>query len=72
MGATVQILSAVGKGCPDLLVGYKGMNILLEVKTGNGKLTPDQITWPGGWDGRVHICRTPAEAESIVRNLTSE
>ena len=34
LGATVQHLHAVGKGCPDLLVGYKGSNYLLEVKDG--------------------------------------
>jgi hypothetical protein len=31
-GATVQLLHAVGEGCPDLLVGYRGGNYLLEVK----------------------------------------
>lgn len=35
-GATVQTLAAVGKGCPDLLVGYKGKNFLLEVKVPGG------------------------------------
>ena len=26
IGATVQPLHAVGKGCPDLLIGYRGDN----------------------------------------------
>lgn len=33
IGAIVQSLATVGEGCPDLLVGYAGRWILLEVKT---------------------------------------
>jgi len=69
IGASVQILSFVGKGCPDLLTGYKGKNILLEVKTGKGKLTPDQVIWHSEWQGQVHTCRTAEEAEQILRKI---
>jgi hypothetical protein len=65
--ASVQILSTVGKGCPDLLVGYEGHNILMEVKVKKGKLTPDQVVWHNGWRGIVIIVRTPAEAEAALR-----
>ena len=56
VGAVVQSLAAVGKGVPDLLVGYQGKTILLEVKDGNKppsarKLTEDQIKWHGAWRG---------------------
>ena len=55
-GATVQSLAAVGKGVPDLLVGYKGQTLLMEVKDGRNplskqKLTEDQLTWHGNWKG---------------------
>ena len=55
-GAFVQSLAAVGNGCPDLLIGYRGRTILLEVKDGSKvpsaqKLTPDQLDWHGGWSG---------------------
>ncbi len=30
--AEVEHLHMVGKGCPDILVGYKGKNVLLEIK----------------------------------------
>jgi hypothetical protein len=33
-GATVQSLAGVGKGVPDLLVGFKGQTLLFEVKDG--------------------------------------
>ena len=32
-GATVQSLAGVGKGTPDLLVGYKGQTLHLKLKT---------------------------------------
>jgi Holliday junction resolvase len=55
-GATVQSLAAVGKGVPDLLVGYKGKTLLMEVKDGRKplsaqRLTEDQLTWHGNWKG---------------------
>lgn len=55
-GASVQSLAAVGKGVPDLLVGYKGTTLLMEVKDGRKppsaqKLTEDQLKWHGAWKG---------------------
>lgn len=55
-GATVQSLAAVGKGVPDLLVGYQGQTLLMEVKDGNKSpsarlLTEDQLRWHGSWKG---------------------
>jgi len=55
-GATVQSLAAVGKGTPDLLVGFEGETYLMEVKDGKKppsgrKLTPDQEVWHGNWTG---------------------
>jgi hypothetical protein len=66
-GASVQILSTVGKGCPDLLVGYNEVNYLLEVKYEDGKLTPDQRVFHAQWNGKVHIVRTSQEAVRIVK-----
>ena len=33
-GATVQSLAAVGQGVPDLLVGFQGKTLLMEIKDG--------------------------------------
>ena len=54
-GATVASLHAVGRGLPDLLVGFRGENYLLEVKTDRGKLTQAQVTWHETWRGRVAV-----------------
>jgi len=55
-GATVQSLAGVGKGVPDLLVGYQGQTLLLEIKDGHKPpsarlLTEDQLKWHGSWKG---------------------
>ena len=75
LGATVQHLHAVGKGCPDLLVGYKGNNYLLEVKDGEKpesarKLTPDQVIWHYDWKGQVAIVTSPEEAIDTIKKLS--
>ena len=59
-GATVEHLHAVGGGCPDLLVGYRGANYLLEVKDGqkvaSGRtLTREQVVWHATWRGQKVI-----------------
>jgi len=55
-GATVQSLAAVGKGVPDLLVGFQGKTLLMDVKDGSKppsarELTEDQLQWHGAWRG---------------------
>ena len=50
MGCTVQHLHTIGKGCPDILVGIKDINLLVEIKDGNKfpserKLTTDEKKW---------------------------
>lgn len=58
VGASVQTLSA--KGVPDLLVGWRGRNLLLEVKDcakipSQQRLTPDQQVWHAAWRGQVTV-----------------
>lgn len=72
IGCTVQHLHSVGQGCPDLLVGYRGFNYLLEVKDGKKppserKLKPDQIEWHQLWKGQVAVVTNINEAIAVVR-----
>ena len=67
VGASVQPLHAVGGGVPDLLVGYRGRNWLVEVKDGEKpasarKLTPDQAEWHAAWRGQVAVLKSDEEA----------
>lgn len=71
IGASVQILAAVGNGCPDLLVGYRGVNYTIEVKDGRKrrsetKLTPDQLRWHGDWRGQSGIAYTLDDALVLI------
>jgi len=63
LGASVEILSGVGHGCPDILVGICGQTILVEIKTEKGKLRPEQLKWHGTWRGaRPVIIRSVQDA----------
>jgi hypothetical protein len=57
MGFSVLNLSAVGMGCPDLLVGKNGQNFLLEIKSEKGTLTPAQIEFHKNWQGHCKIIK---------------
>ena len=76
-GCTVQTLHEVGDGCPDLLCGIDGMNILLECKDGTKppskrKLTPEQVARHGKWYGQVDVVTSPVEAIRAVNRHTYE
>ncbi len=67
-GHSVTLLSTVGDGCPDLLIGRGGVNILAEVKLPGGKddLTDDQLDWHSKWRGQAIIIRTTEDAINAV------
>jgi len=72
IGCSVQSLAACGSGVPDLLVGYRGYNVLLEIKDGKKipskrKLTQDQTVWHVLWKGQVKVVETVEQAISAVR-----
>lgn len=66
VGASVQSLAATGNGVPDLLVGFRGQNHILEVKTDKGKLTPCQVEWHAAWRGSVVTVRNADEALQAI------
>ena len=52
MGASVQHTHQLGQGAPDAICGYKGVNLLIEIKDGGKppskrKLTPDEQATAG-------------------------
>jgi len=72
VGASVQSLASIGKGCPDLLVGYHGILYLMEVKDGTNVpskqlLTDDQKKWHEAWTGSpVYVVRSIDQALRIL------
>jgi hypothetical protein len=75
-GMSVQPLSTVGKGCPDLLVGWNGRNWLLEVKNPKNpnikqKFTPAEMDWHALWRGQVDVVHTIEEALAVIADPPS-
>ena len=66
IGAQVEHLHTLGKGCPDILVGYRGTNYLLEIKSPGGKLTDDERYWRELWRGQVAVVYSADEAIEVV------
>ena len=67
VGASVQPIHTLGSGVPDLLVGWQGVNFLLEIKDGNLSpskrvLTQDEATWHAKWRGTVTTVNNVDEA----------
>lgn len=68
IGATVRIATALGKGFPDLVVGFRGSTRLWECKKPGGELRDDQADFHRDWRGApVEIVRT---ADDVIRLLT--
>ena len=74
-GCSVQSLASIGRGCPDLLVGYAGRTLLVEVKAEAGPRgglahrlrNEDQERWAARWRGcPVRIARTPEGAVALL------
>jgi Holliday junction resolvase len=64
-GATVVDLSGVGKGCPDLLVGFSNKTYLIEIKRDKqAKFTPQQLQFYELWRGGI-IARIETINEAI-------
>jgi Holliday junction resolvase len=74
LGASVQILSDVGKGCPDIVVGIFGKNFLIEIKDGKKcpsaqKLTEMEYVFFQYWKGQVSIIKSSQEVVEFINNL---
>ena len=71
VGATVTVLSQVGYGCPDILVGFRGVNYLLEIKDGEKppskqQLTPAETRWHDEWRGQAAIVNSVDAAIGVI------
>jgi len=68
-GATVFCSHQIGKGFPDLVVGYKGKNFLIEVKNTKGKLTPKEKEFLSFWKGKIHVVSSIEETEKLLASI---
>ncbi len=63
--------ASLGKGFPDIVVGFRGLNVALEVKDGEKApsaraLSADERDWHDTWPGQVAIVTSPEEAVMAV------
>ena len=73
IGCSVTSIAQCGKGVPDLIVGFKKKNYLIELKDGNKKpsarkLTPDEIEFHAKWRGQVAVCNSFDEILKLINN----
>ena len=61
VGASVLLIDDI-----DLIVGFRGVNYLLEVKTAKGRLNKKQEKFFRGWVGQVNIVRTVEQALGLI------
>ena len=71
IGASVYDTSAVGRGFPDLVVGFRGRTLLIECKDGAKrpsarKLTPEQVEFQVGWRGHWAVAISADDAVAIA------
>jgi hypothetical protein len=76
-GCSVQSLASVGLGCPDLLVGIAGLNVLLEVKNeanipSKRVLTPEEKKFHQSWKGQVVVVESPHQAVDAIRRCLAK
>jgi hypothetical protein len=61
----------VGKGFPDIVIGYKGINYLIEIKDGNKppsarKLTDAELKFHNDWRGQIKIVNNLDEVLNLL------
>jgi hypothetical protein len=67
VGASVAVTSALGSGFPDIVVGFRGVNYLMEIKDGSKppskrRLTPKEKEFHDLWRGSVVVVNDIDEA----------
>lgn len=73
-GATVVSLASMKHGCPDLMVGYAGETLLMEIKRdAKARFTSDQLDFLGKWKGgaisRVDSVEAAIRALGIIKKV---
>jgi hypothetical protein len=74
LAASVQDLSSIGQGCPDILVGWRGYNFLVEIKDGDKfpahrRLTVAEHDWHEKWAGQVIVAISAEDAINQIVHL---
>jgi hypothetical protein len=66
LGCSVKLSHGVGAGWPDTAVGFGGLTLLVEIKSGKGKLNDRQLEWLEDWTGGHYVVRNLDDVERLV------
>jgi hypothetical protein len=66
VGCSVYDASKFGGGFPDIVVGFRGLTLCLEIKIAKGKLRPSQVEFHEGWNGHSCVVHSLGEAIQAV------
>lgn len=74
-GASVMDTASLGNGCPDIVIGYKGHSVLVEIKDGANPpskrmLTKDEIEFMNAWRGKYVIIESVDDAIQLLKALS--
>ena len=64
--ASVENLSSQGNGMTDILVGWKGLSIPMEIKGDKGRLTQAQKDFFARYQGHAVVVRNSTEAAAEI------
>lgn len=76
-GFSVYITSHVGKGFPDIIIGYGGVNYLIEIKDGKKaksaqKLTKAEQEFFDTWRGQVIVINSREKAYNLAMAIITK
>ena len=66
-GASVFDLHEVGRGLPDILVGYRNKNYLMEIKYKKGVLNAKENDFFDNWQGQAIVVYTAEQALRVIK-----
>ena len=74
LGCSVMDCSPLGKGRPDIIVGYRGINMLCEIKDGSKPLsartlTDAEIDFHESWRGKIVIIESFEDCIAILESI---
>ena len=71
-GMTAKSIASVGGGIPDVIAGFRGVTVLLEVKSGNNGLTEQEEKFALNWSGSYAVVYNAEEAVLAVEKHAKE
>lgn len=65
-GAKVRVTSSLGNGFPDIIVKFRGVLHLFEIKSKGGKLTQDEVDFFSDWSDVTTVVYSLDDALRVI------